>query len=80
MNGPVLEFAMRDDGGIEVVSPWFPFVAFDARTLEILERKGWGWREGQALTIRCSNGEARYQLGEFSVMGTTPARLAEAWP
>ena len=80
MTGPVLEFAMRDDGRIEVVSPWFPFVAFDARTLEILERNGWGRREGEALTIRCSNGEARYHLGERSVRGATPARLAETRP
>ena len=75
MNGPVLEFAMRDDGQIERISPWFPLVQFDPGTLELLGRRGWGQREGSELTIRCSNGGARYRLGE-----ELSARLLETWP
>lgn len=80
MSGPVLEFAMRDDGRIEVVSPWFPLAQFAPEVVALLERRGWGRREGSELTILCSNGGARYRLGEEQTPGgALPARLVETW-
>lgn len=79
MMGPVLEFAMRDDGRIEVVSPWFPFVRFEPHDLALLARRGWARREGPDLTILCSNGQARYRV-EGTPDGGMAGRLVEALP
>lgn len=74
---PVLEFAMRDDGRIECVSPWFPLVTFALDDLQRLQASGWGWVEHEILTIRCVNGTARYQLGLAPPGGAVPGRLVE---
>lgn len=68
---------MRDDGRIECVSPWFPLVTFEARTLELLKLNDWGRIDEGTLTIRCVNGTARYRLGQPQLSGALPGRLLE---
>lgn len=76
---PVLNFAVHEDGTLEVLSLWFPLVEFSDEVLALAD----GYRlilRGDELTIRCANGEATYALGRRDEHTASRAgRLLRAW-
>lgn len=78
MTSPVLRFAIRETGALEVISPWFPFIAVgrdllaraDGRRLAV---------QGDELTIRCTNGGATYALEPVDARGVRAGRLIRSW-
>lgn len=84
--GPVLRFAVREDGSLEVLSPWFPFIKISeadtrfGQEMRIFLKgvdKGYAWHADE-LTFSCMNGGARYRLGPFEG-GVAHGRLMESW-
>lgn len=62
---PVLRFARRETGEIEVLTPWYPRVEIAEELLAQAgagERMGFTYRGG-IVEFRCTNGGARYAMG-----------------
>ena len=75
---PLLRFAVHEDGSLEVLSPWFPLVAFATDLLTQADGQRILVRDDE-VTIRCANGGAIYALGPSNACGTRPGRLLRSW-
>lgn len=74
---PLLRFAVREDGALERLSPWFPVLFLPAGFLDGVDGRRLSV-EGDVLTFRCVNGWARYRLSAPNGDGERAARLLEA--
>lgn len=69
---------MHEDGAIEVISPWFPLVEFDAALLDVADARRVAVSCSE-LTFRCTNGGATYSLGARQGGGSRVGRLVREW-
>lgn len=74
---PLLRFAVHEDGSLEVLSPWFPLVAFSTDLLAQADGRRILVR-GDEVTVRCANGVATYALGPVDESGLRAGRLLRA--
>ena len=75
---PTLNFAVHEDGMLELTTAWFPLVAFPESWLRTADGRRLRLR-GDELEIICTNGTAFYQLGALDVpTQTRPGRLVRS--
>lgn len=75
---PALLFAVHEDGTLELLSPWFPRVAFAVEALARADGRRMTL-DGDWLTLRCTNGGAVYALGPTDEDGTRIGMLVRSW-
>ena len=75
---PVLRFAVHETGALEVLSPWFPQVAFSEEILALVDGRRLTLR-GDEITFQCANGGATYALGPMTEVGIRIGALLRSW-
>ena len=75
---PVLRFAVHETGELQVLSAWFPQVAFDEAILAMVDGRRLTLR-GDEITFRCANGGATYALGPMTDIGIRIGALLRSW-
>lgn len=75
---PVLLFSIHEDGTIEHIGPWFPYLAVSDAILALADGRRIVLGDGM-LTFRCTNGGARYLLSGSTSPGMQCGRLVESW-
>ena len=71
---PLLRFAVHETGAWELLSPWFPIVAFPTALLAVADGRRMEV-SGDTLYLHCTNGHAAYALGPEHA-GVRQGRLA----
>ena len=78
IDSPVLRFAVHENGSLEHLGPWFPWVAFSQELLATADGRRLALKGGD-LTITCTNGGAVYALGGVDALGVRAGRLLRSW-
>ena len=78
LRAPVLRFAVHETGKLQVLSPWFPQVAFSEEILALVDGRRLTLR-GDEITFHCANGGATYALGPMTDIGVRIGALLRSW-